>query len=426
MNMSVITLEQVRLSDRLRALGFRFVFCYLALYIWPFPFYFIPFIGYVLNPLSTFLSSFTDTVAGPALFGNAYILSHPTGSGDTSYNYTLVFSFLAMAFVACLLWTAFERKRTSYTTLSMVFDTALRFYLAAALFNYGFIKVFPLQFPAPGAMRLAQTYGESSPMGLFWTFMGSSPLYTSFTGTGEVAAGVLLLFRRTKLVGATLAAFIFLHVFVLNLAYDVPVKLSSLHLLLISLYVATPIVKKFTGGYIPEPPRLSTIIFPRWTSRWKQWLIVGSKCVLILFIGAQPMLVAYQQHAEMTQEVPPSDKAEIRGIYTVSYFSQNGEVKKNGWKEIRLGQNQMDVAYADGVSIPWHCAILRGTKKIRLVSKDLATSGEFSFAEEGQGLVLTGTILQDSLVVRAHYTAAYATPLLDRGFHWVSEEPFNR
>lgn len=423
--MSVITTEHAQLSDRIRMIGFRFVFCYLVLYIWPFPFQYIPFVGYILNPINTFFSHLTDTVGGPALFGDAYVASHPTGSGDTSYNYAQSFLFLAVALVAGLLWTAFDRKRTSYTTLSLVFDTTLRFYLASTLFTYGFIKVFPLQFPAPGAMRLAQSYGESSPMGLLWTFMGSSKLYSAFTGMGEVTAGVLLLFRRTKLWGAVLSVFVFLHVFVLNLAYDVPVKLFSLHLLLISLYVAAPIVRQFTGRPVSNGPPLAAVIFPRWHSRRATWVITGIKCVFILLIGIQPLLVAYQQHEEITEDVPP-DTAAIQGIYTVSSFRQNGEAKQTtGWREVRFNKGLLEVVYTDGASIQWHCVILRGTKKIRLASKDLSTFGEFEFAGDAQELVLTGTIHQDSLVVQAHRTGEYTFPLLSRGFHWVSEEPFN-
>lgn len=53
----------------------------------------------------------------------------------------------------------------------------------------------PTQFPTPTADKLMQPYGESSPMGILWTFMGSSTAYTIFAGTaGEVLAAIPLLF----------------------------------------------------------------------------------------------------------------------------------------------------------------------------------------------------------------------------------------
>ena len=419
--------EQSRSREQLRAIGFRFVFCYLVLYIWPFPFQYVPFLFYALTPVNAVLSNLVDGFAGPALFADAYNGFNPdTGSGDTSYRYTQSCLFLAIAVVACLLWTLLERKRTSYKGLSIIFDTTLRFYLAARLFEYGFIKVFPLQFTTPDAARLAQSYGESSPMGLLWTFMGFSKLYTSFTGMGEVTAGVLLLFRRTKLIGATLAVFVFLHVFVLNLAYDVPVKLLSLHLLLISIYVAAPIVKKFTGRPTPIDPAVSELVWPGWNSKKKKWIIIGIKCILILFIGIQPALVSYLGYKELTQDAKP-DTPGVLGIYTVSSFRQQGEAAQNtGWKEVRFNKNLMEIVYNDGASIQWHCVVLRGTKKIRLASKDLSTFGEFDFAEQGKELILNGKINDVPLTVHARHTADYTTPLLNREFHWISEEPFNR
>jgi hypothetical protein len=48
------------------------------------------------------------------------------------------------------------------------------------------------QFPAPTQDRLMQSYGDSSPMGLLWTFMGASEPYTMFVGFAEMISGILL------------------------------------------------------------------------------------------------------------------------------------------------------------------------------------------------------------------------------------------
>src|SRR5262245_542804 len=104
--MYIATTALHRPPEHLRAVGFRFVFCYLALYIWPFPFQYIPFLGYALTPFNSFLSQLVDSFAGPALFGDAYNVFNPnTGSGDTSYRYTQSCLFLVGALFACLLWT---------------------------------------------------------------------------------------------------------------------------------------------------------------------------------------------------------------------------------------------------------------------------------------------------------------------------------
>ena len=87
-------------------------------------------------------------------------------------------------------------------------------------------------------------------MGLLWTFMGYSGVYSVFAGLGEVIGGVLLFFRRTRLLGALVVAMVMSHVVVLNFAYDVPVKVFSTHLLLIAVLIMTPDRKRLLNFFI--------------------------------------------------------------------------------------------------------------------------------------------------------------------------------
>ena len=48
-------------------------------------------------------------------------------------------------------------------------------------------------------------YGDSSPMGLVWTFVGASVGYEIFSGLFEAISGYLLFWRRTALVGSLMA-----------------------------------------------------------------------------------------------------------------------------------------------------------------------------------------------------------------------------
>src|SRR5437899_11151387 len=97
-----------------------------------------------------------------------------------------------------------------------------------------------MQFPPPALDRLVQPFGDASPMGLAWTFVGASPAYEIFTGTGELLGGLLLTMQRTTLLGALVAAGVMAHVVALNFCYDVPVKLFSSHLLALALWLMIP------------------------------------------------------------------------------------------------------------------------------------------------------------------------------------------
>lgn len=336
--------------DAAKGILFRFMFSYLVLCIVPFPLYLIPFSNYVIAPIGTLFTHVTDAI-GPWLLGKQYY--HPdalTGSGDTSFRYTQAFIFLMLAIIATVVWAVIDRKRFEYKKLDVLLNTLVRYYVAAMLLSYGFQKVIPLQFPAPTAARMAQTYGDSSPMGLLWTFMGSSAMYTRFTGIGEVLAGSLLLFRRTTLLGAIVSAFIMLHVFVLNLSYDVPVKLFSLHLFLMSVFLIAPSAHRLAGLFIYNRTVLPEEQVVITNNRKLRWLAIGIKMMIVGLVFFQPLFFAIEQGISRSTNPAPATNG-IRGKYEVMDFILNGdtlrgaETEKQQWKEIQLRGNSLEITY---------------------------------------------------------------------------------
>ena len=77
-------------------------------------------------------------------------------------------------------------------------------------------------------------------MGVLWSSIGSSRGYEIFAGCAETLAGGLLVFSRTTPLGALLGLFEMIHVFMLNMTYDIPVKLFSFHLILLNLFLLAP------------------------------------------------------------------------------------------------------------------------------------------------------------------------------------------
>src|SRR5262249_49300959 len=140
---------------------------------------------------------------GSHVFGTE-ITVRTNGSGDTTWDYVRVFCLLCLAGVATAVWSLLDRRRTGYPRLFQALRVDVRLYLAAILITYGAVKVIKSQFPNPTLDRLVQPFGDASPMGLLWTFMGASPGYNLFAGGGELLAGLLLTTRRTTLLGALL------------------------------------------------------------------------------------------------------------------------------------------------------------------------------------------------------------------------------
>jgi len=65
---------------------------------------------------------------------------------------------------------------------------------------------------------------------------------------------VLLVFRRTSLIGAMLAVPVMANVVLLNFAYDIPVKLYSIHLLIMALAVIAPNAHRLYGVLVQNCP----------------------------------------------------------------------------------------------------------------------------------------------------------------------------
>src|SRR4029078_1905598 len=73
--------------------------------------------------------------------------------------------------------------------------------------------------------------------GFAWTFLGFSIPYEIFAGTAETLSATLLLFRRTRTLGALIGAGVLTNVFMLNMSFDIPVKQYSAHLLLMCVFL---------------------------------------------------------------------------------------------------------------------------------------------------------------------------------------------
>ncbi len=158
-----------------------------------------------------------------------------------------------------------DRNRESYATLAKWFRVFLRFALAGQLISYGLVKAVPLQMPFPYLGKLVEPFGDFSPMGVLWSSIGVSPAYETFAGCAELLGGVLLIFPRTTMLGALISLADMIQVFTLNMTYDVPVKLLSFHLILLSLLLLAPDLPRLARFFLfdrkTEPSKQRPLLF---------------------------------------------------------------------------------------------------------------------------------------------------------------------
>jgi hypothetical protein len=153
------------------------------------------------------------------------------------------------------------------------------------MFSYGFVKVFKLQFPFFSPDRLLEPYGNSSPMGLAWNFLGFSKGYNYVMGCAEILSGVLLLFRRTTTLGALVTLVVAGNVMAINYCFDVPVKLLSTALVAMALFLLAKDIHRLVNFFIlnrpTNPSNIASVVFRK---KWQNIGMVIFKYGLILYV----------------------------------------------------------------------------------------------------------------------------------------------
>jgi hypothetical protein len=412
--------------SQITLIAFRFFFVYFVFYVFPFPLNNLPFSGIILEPLSQFSSNIVEG------FGNIWGISLSIvnkGSSDSAFFYVKFFLFLFYSAVITSAWSILDRKRFNYDVLLHGFTIVLRYYLAIVMLNYGFAKVFQTQFAFPSTERLIQTFGESSPMGLLWTFMGYSKAYNIFTGLTEVIGGLFLFFKRTRLLGGIIITIAMSHVVMLNLSYDVPVKLYSLHLLAIAIILIVPDGKRLLWFlFYDKSTELHSVKLDLHSRKW--WLYFVGKTLVLFILTTGVILHMRNQVADKNHLAKKNVTEPIYGEFEVQTFSINQilippDVNNPArWKRVLISPRNIDVVYMDGASIPW---LFHGnTRKMVLLSPDLSTQGNFHVTLKGDWLTIHGKLNEDSLKIQLKKKSEASFPLVSREFHWISEEPFFR
>jgi uncharacterized membrane protein YphA (DoxX/SURF4 family) len=408
----------------------RFFSIYFLLYIFPFP------LDQVIPTLSAWLSDFWMIPIkwmGKNLLHLSYeITIKPNGSGDTTYNYVQILLFAILALFGTLLWSIFDRKRPDYHLWSYWMRVALRFYLFATMCSYGFYKVIKLQFPFPGLSDLLQPLGTSSPMGLAWNFMGYSKGYNQFTGWAEIISGILLIFPRTTTLGALMTMMVMGNVMALNFFYDIPVKLFSTHLFCMALFILWPDLNRVLNFFIFNAEVKAKRFVPVFNSNGlmiaKNVVKWGFVLISLGYFNLYSVLKASKEYGD-TAPNPP-----LYGIHEVKNFVHNGDTippllsDTLRWRYLVV--NWSEFASTRMVNDSVHGYAFKVDEKKRIIemnhSEDTTIQYKFKYLYSQDRLHLEGGGKRDTFLIECQLLPKDRFLLVNRGYHWVNERPFNR
>jgi hypothetical protein len=412
-------------------ISFRFFFLYFATYIFFTPNNELPLINTLYDGLNNLLHRFIPWFAQHIFGYHKPITIFTNGSGDTTYDYMLWFFGITLTLAGTIIWTLLDRKRKDYRALYYWIRVIVRYYLFYTMISYGFFKVIKVQFPFPSLYRLVQPYGNSSPMGLAWTYMGYSTTYNYFTGFAELLGGLLLLSRKTTMIGALVCLGVMTNVFMINMGYDVPVKLLSFNTILMCLFLLGKDILRLTHFFIlNKTAPASDLSFPRF-KRKLRYSLLGVKLLFIVSLVWLTVSDAWGYYRQFGDNAP---KPPLYGIYYSETFMRNNtpvpplQTDTTRWNRLIIGYKDYAAIWLMNDSTKtYHFKIDTLTKTAVLYSlSDTLKKSLFKYIVEPPYLTLTGKIETDSVFIRLKRFDENRFRLVNRGFHWVNEYPFNR
>jgi hypothetical protein len=379
---------------------------------------------------------------GEAVLGIAHVSTAQNGSGDRTADWVYLLFCAAVALIGATVWTLLDRRRAHDDRLREILHVLLRYTLGFVILGYGVSKMLLGQFPPPSPGRLLQRYGDSSPMGLMWTFMGASPAYVFFSGLMETLGAMLLFWRRTTTLGALVLVAVMANIVLLNFCYDVPVKINSSHYLAMALVLLLPMLRRLADVVVmnratqpvpPEPVRSKRARVIRLVSKY---LVTGFVVI---------MTVKYAVAAARGRG--NDSESWYGGYWTVEKFTRDGQevpavaTSNSRWSRLRF-QTVPDHLFVrwrfmDDSAGDLYSVVLDETARTLTLTYDLERNDPdkphptepivFHYTRvDADHVTLDGKIGPEHLVVELARTRTETMLLVTRGFHWISEEPFNR
>lgn len=359
-----------------------------------------------------------------------------TGSGDRTFDWVLNFLIVMLALAATAVWSIADRKRESYPGLYKWFRLFMRFALAGTMFSYGFAKLIPLQMPFPRLDRLLEPYGNFSPMGVLWSSIGASRSYEIFSGCAETAGGLFLIFPRTTTFGALICLADMTQVFVLNMTYDVPVKLLSFNLILFALFLLAGDGQRLANVLFlnrTAAPDLRPALFRRVFANRAALGVQIAFGILLMGVNLRGSVQGVSEYGWK------SPKPALYGIWDVKNFSVDGQERPplltdtERWRRIVFDSfGTMSVTATvhgmDDTRRTYGLAINTATKTFVLTKPgDKNWKANFTFDRTTPGeLTVDGTVDSHKIHAQMEQYDVSKFLLVSRGFHWVQERGMNR
>jgi hypothetical protein len=408
-------------------MAFRLIFAYEIIYSFPFPLSMIPAISGMFGWYEALLGRITIWTGAHLLHLSRPLIDSPLAGGDSIFGWTRNLTQILIAVAAAALWTVLDRRRPHYRTLQEWLWLYVRVVLGSALIGYGALKVIKVQFPDMFLWRLLSSYGDSTPAGLLWSFMGYSRAYNLFSGLVELVGGALLFVPRLATLGTLLCIGAMTNVVALNLGYDVNVKLYALNLLLMGFYLLAPESRRLLNVLVlnrTAEPVIHPALFQR---KWLNAAMLAMQLVLLFAVSSFELYQGYYRYTHAGDGAPPPP---LYGAYNVEEFIVNGQVRPAvftddvRWHRVTFERyNIFSIIPADGPVRRYRLHLDQARGSLTLTDTVPGDwQARFNFEQSSpEQLTLRGEMDGQMIQVALRRMELKSMPLYESGFHWISE-----
>ncbi len=306
-------------KEKVRLTFIRFIVIYAIGFIltFPFPYNIMPDIGGLFSTVFEPVNQWWIQSVFQMKSGTSTILSDTTGL------YVHLINLSIISLLGTILWWLITKWQQNKLVWQW-FHISISYYLALTLLIYGFNKVFKFQFFFPEPNTLFTPLGQLTPDILYWSTIGTSYQYSLFSGLIEVVPAILLLFRKTRLLGGIIALMVIINIVMINFGFDISVKVYSLFLFLLAILIISPHIKPIINFLFKGIPSVQNTYNPTINSKSKLLFYSIGKPLIIGLIFLE-VLLPYFESQNFNDDL--SERPYLYGAYTVKSIKNERPVQ---------------------------------------------------------------------------------------------------
>lgn len=319
--------------------------------------------------------------------------------------------------ISLLLVLGLQFFRVSTERIIPLFKLLSAYYIATVFLRYGFDKVFKRQFYLPEPNILYSNFGSLTKDTLFWSTMGTSHIYSIVTGLIEVLAGILILIKRTRIAGFFLALIVSINILLINISFDISVKLFTSFLLMVVLFNLYAVLKT-TYAFIIQHKAVQLSASEHGISVNKR--VHAGLCVVIVGIVLTPTISSRNFNDDNAQRPP------LHGAYQVEYFTINNDsLSKSDFPYRRFfihRNNYIIFQKEDETMVDYFFEINEGAKQMEITDYEnnkIAITYNYD-AKEGDLQLRFGN--KAHWIIQSKALNWKALPALQDGMHYTIDE----